>query len=85
MAKTTVSKTKQPRIPAALERHLQDQQRATYTIEALLNCMVHTAVEKEQDDIEWAARHIVSLVKDLAESLDSVTIKQACNPQAVAS
>src|SRR5690606_565375 len=66
-----------PAIPATLGVYLNDQLRATYTIEALLAGVVALAKEASQDDIEWSLEHIQSLIKQLGERLDSVNLSRA--------
>lgn len=72
-------------IPRALGDHLDQQQRAAYTIEALLNCVTQAAVEARNDDIEWSLEHIIKLVHQLGTELDGATVTKICAAQTVQS
>lgn len=78
---TAISQSKAPAIPESVRAHVNHQQRAAYTIEALLAGAIALAKEAAQDDIEWSLEHIQGLVKQLGEQLDMVNLSRACEVQ----
>lgn len=55
-------------IPESLSEHLDQQQRAAYTIEALL---------------EWSLERVIQLVHQLGTELDGATVAKVCAAPAV--
>lgn len=80
MAKTTVSKTKQPRIPESLRKHLREQQDRMLLVASNLD-VITWALETEEgtrtETASVALRHLSSLLCDIHEALDVVRIEGA--------
>lgn len=84
MATRRVPKTKRPRIPAALAKHIQKQQDATLTVSCLLDAIIRALALENGDVVEpatYSLRHIHKLVDGIHLELDSVNIDKAAGVQ----